>query len=146
MKFNFNKKISLFIALAFIIVISLLYYMREHKFVVNANTNIAIEFNSTDIVLSGDEENEFKNILNSIKVHRSLSRYDGSYHNESTIFIRIHDTDKNGTIRGILTVCVDDTSKSSFLGSKPNGRFELKKTDIQKIMDFLYPIIISLDT
>lgn len=146
MKFTLNKKRTLFIILVIAILAFLLYYTREHKLIVDKDTDITVEYNNLIIELTDEEEDEFKDILNTVKIHHSLNRIAGPYHNDSTIFIRIHDAGEDGMVRGVLTICLDDYSKSVFLGGKPNGRFKLKNTDVQKIADLLCPMTISSDT
>lgn len=146
MKSHFINKRNLFIISGVVILVLLFYYMRERKFIIHENTDITIEFNNMNIHLSDTEETEFKHILNSIKIHRPFNRIDGPYHNESTIFIRIHNTEETAATMGMLTVCLDNRSRSNFSGLEPEGRFQLKKEDLKKIVDFLYPMMISSGT
>lgn len=141
MIFNSKLKRSAYVLLSILLLVFLLFYMRERKFTVNSDTEITIAFNGEDIALSADRVKAFKEILSSLRIHRTLSRLAGPYHNESTIFIRVHDNNEKGKIRGDLTICLDNLSRTNFAGSEPNGWFRVKRRDLERIVEFLSPII-----
>lgn len=143
MKFKMNTKRFFLIILLAITLLCLLYYTRERKFTIDDQTEISIEFKGINIVLSPKREDEFKKLLNTIRIRRPLNSIDARYHIESTIFIRIHDKTLNGNTRGVLTVCLDDISKGNFLGFKPKGRYKVNKDDMQLIAEFLSLLITS---
>lgn len=143
MKLKMNTKRIFLIVLFASAFLCLLYYTRERRFVVDDQTEILIEFNGINIVLSPKTEAEFKKLLNTIRIRRPINSIDERYHTESTIFIRIHDKTLYGNTRGVLTVCLDDISKGNFLGFKPEGRYKVNKDDMQSIADFLSSLIAS---
>lgn len=134
------------IIIVVIILLILLFYTREHKIIVSEETDIFIEFNGRNIELSTDIEKELKNILNGTRISHSLSSIDTKFFMESTVSIRMHDRDLDGKVRGVLTIPLDNVSAGNFLGSKPNGRYRINKTDMQKIIDFISLIINPTDT
>ncbi|WP_314723433.1 hypothetical protein [Enterocloster bolteae] len=136
-------KRNFLITSALIILFILLSYMRERKLIVSDNTDIYIEYKGKKIELSTEVGNEFRNVLNGIRIHRPLNFIDIRYPENSAAFIRIHDRGKGGKIRGILEVCLDDISKAEFLGTKPNGRYRVNEEDMKKVVDFIFSKIIS---
>lgn len=138
-----KQKLFIISALA-VLLLFLLFYMRENRLNVDETTDISVEYNFQKVVLSSDIKKELVAVLNNIRIRHTLNDINASHPVESTAYIYINDRSEERKVLGVLTIDLTDASKGDYLGSTPHGRYRVNRKDMQKIIDVLNTTVFPL--